>query len=54
MISHRVPLEDFPKLYEAFDKREGGVEKVFVETKFSSPPSSGCPTTSRVSEWANV
>ncbi|TBU34532.1 GroES-like protein [Dichomitus squalens] len=54
MISHRVPLEDFPKLYEAFDKREGGVEKVFVETKFSNPPMPGCPTTTRVSEWANV
>lgn len=54
MITHRVPVEDFPKLYEAFDKREGGVEKVFVETKFSNPPSPGCPTTTRVSEWASV
>ncbi|CCM05158.1 uncharacterized protein FIBRA_07367 [Fibroporia radiculosa] len=54
IITHRVPLDDFPKLYEAFDKREGGVEKVFVETQFSSPPSVGCPTTTRVSEWAKV
>ncbi|EJF67031.1 GroES-like protein [Dichomitus squalens LYAD-421 SS1] len=54
MISHRVPLEDFPKLYEAFDKREGGVEKVFVETQISNPPMPGCPTTTRVSEWADV
>ena len=51
MISHRVPLEDFPKLYEAFDKRESGVMKVFVETKFSNPPSPGCPTLSRVDDW---
>ncbi|EPT03929.1 hypothetical protein FOMPIDRAFT_1115061 [Fomitopsis schrenkii] len=54
MITHRVPMEDFAKLYEAFDKREGGVEKVFVETKFSSPPAPGLPTTTRVSEWSSV
>ena len=52
MISHRVPLEDFPKLYKAFDKREAGVMKVFVETKFSNPPAPGCPKTSRVEDWA--
>ena len=54
MISHRVPLEDFPKLYKAFDKRQGGVLKVFVETKFSGPPGPNCPKTSRVDEWASV
>jgi len=52
VITHRVPLEDMAKLYQAFDKRKGGVEKVFVETQFSSPPSPGCPKTSRVDEWA--
>ena len=54
MITHRVPMEDFAKLYEAFDKREGGVEKVFVETKFSNPPAPGLPTTTRVSEWSSI
>jgi len=53
MITHRVPLEDMPKLYQAFDKRVDGVEKVFVETKFSSSPDVGCPTTKRVDEWGN-
>lgn len=52
MISHRVPLEDMAKLYAAFDKRVGGVEKVFVETRFSSPPSDGAPKLSRVDDWA--
>lgn len=52
MISHRVPLEDFPKLYDAFDKRKAGVMKVFVETKFSDPPAPGCPTITRVDDWA--
>lgn len=40
------------KLYVAFDKRKAGIEKVFVETKFSGPPSAGCPTVSRVDDWA--
>jgi threonine dehydrogenase-like Zn-dependent dehydrogenase len=48
MITRRVPLEDISKLYPAFDRRQGGVEKVFVETQFSSPPSKGCPTITRV------
>jgi threonine dehydrogenase-like Zn-dependent dehydrogenase len=34
MISHRVPIDEFAELYAAFDARVGGVEKVFVETKF--------------------
>ncbi|KAI0652251.1 GroES-like protein [Trametes meyenii] len=51
MITHRVDIEEFPTLYDAFDKRVGGVEKVFVQTKFSNPPSSGCPPLSRVDEW---
>lgn len=51
MISHRVSIEEFPELYQAFDKRIAGVEKVFVETKFSNKPSVGCPNLSKVSEW---
>ncbi|RDB22022.1 hypothetical protein Hypma_011043 [Hypsizygus marmoreus] len=51
MISHRVPLEDMAKLYEAFNTRRAGVEKVFVETDNSSPSSPGCPKTTRVDQW---
>lgn len=54
ILTHRVPLEDFPELYKAFDKREGGVLKVFVETKFSSAPASGCPSVTRVADWAKI
>ncbi|KAL5533891.1 hypothetical protein ACEPAG_351 [Sanghuangporus baumii] len=53
IVTHRVPLEDMVELYDAFDKRTSGVLKVFVETRFSSPPSPDCPTTSRVKDWAN-
>ncbi|GLB42851.1 putative groES-like protein [Lyophyllum shimeji] len=52
IVTHRVPLDDMAKLYEAFSQRKSGVEKVFVETKFSSPPSPGCPKPTRVHEWA--
>ena len=51
MITHRVPIEDMAKLYAAFDKRIAGVEKVFVETKFSAPPSANCPKLTRVDDW---
>lgn len=36
MISHRVPIDDFTELYDKFDRRVGGIQKVFVETKFSN------------------
>ncbi|TDL25877.1 GroES-like protein [Rickenella mellea] len=52
MITHRVPLEDMAKLYAAFDKRQDGVVKVFVETKISPPPAPGCPILSRVDDWS--
>lgn len=52
MITHRVALEEFPALYDAFDKRVDGVEKVFVETRFSNPPSAGCPKLSKVASWS--
>lgn len=51
VVTHRVPLEDFAELYHAFDMRAPGVEKVFVETQFSNPPSTGYPKLSRVAEW---
>ncbi|KAH7332612.1 GroES-like protein [Rhizoctonia solani] len=51
IITHRVPIEDMAKLYTAFDKRIDSVEKVFVETRFSAPPSKGCPVVSRVDDW---
>lgn len=48
MLSHRVDLEEFPALYQDFDSpkkdRNGkGIQKVFVQTKFSDPPAKGTP-----------
>ncbi|KAF8882953.1 GroES-like protein [Infundibulicybe gibba] len=53
ILTHRVSIEDMAHLYAAFDKRQGGVEKVFVETKFSAPPSEGCPPLSQVQDWGS-
>ncbi|KAJ8073977.1 hypothetical protein PM082_012265 [Marasmius tenuissimus] len=35
MITRRFPFENMAKIYAAFDKRTDGVERVYVETKFS-------------------
>lgn len=43
MLTHRVLLDDMEKLYPMFEKRENGIQKVFVATKFSSPPCAGSP-----------
>ncbi|KAI9846729.1 MAG: hypothetical protein M1838_001158 [Thelocarpon superellum] len=46
ILSHRFPIDEFSELYAAFDKKELGIMKTFVQTKFSSPPSKGAPTLS--------
>ncbi|KAI3322614.1 GroES-like protein [Xylariaceae sp. AK1471] len=47
MVSHRVRIEDLDKVYYKFDKREDGMQKVFVETKFSLPAYAGSPPLTR-------
>jgi hypothetical protein len=54
VLTHRVPLEDMPALYKAFDERVPGLEKVIVDTKFSEEfgkRGKGCPPLSRVEDW---
>jgi threonine dehydrogenase-like Zn-dependent dehydrogenase len=43
MVTHRVRLEDMEKVYAAFDKRDQGMQKIFVQTRHSAPPSNGAP-----------
>lgn len=47
MVTHRVDLEDLDKVYYAFDKKEDGMQKVFVQTKFSFPACEGSPELKR-------
>jgi len=43
MVTHRVRMEDLAKVYYKFDKKEDGLQKVYVETKFSAPACEGSP-----------
>lgn len=43
MVSHRVLMEELDLVYKKYDAREKGIQKVFVQTKFSDPPCPGAP-----------
>ncbi|KAF2723156.1 GroES-like protein [Polychaeton citri CBS 116435] len=43
MVTHRVRIEDLDKVYHKFEKREDGMQKVYVQTRFSAPPCDGSP-----------
>ena len=43
MVTHRVRLEDLAIVYDKFEKKEDGMQKCFVQTKFSQPPCNGSP-----------
>jgi threonine dehydrogenase-like Zn-dependent dehydrogenase len=49
MLSHRVDIQDLDKVYKAFDarKKEDGIMKVFVQTKFSEKAAKGTPELTR-------
>lgn len=44
MLSHRVRLEELDTVYYKFENKEDGMQKVFVETKFSAPAAPGTPS----------
>ncbi|KAE8145953.1 chaperonin 10-like protein [Aspergillus avenaceus] len=43
MVTHRVQLDDMAELYAAFERRQEGMQKVYVTTRFSHPPAAGSP-----------
>jgi len=43
ILSHRFKIDEFSELYDAFDKKEDGIMKTFVETRFSHPRAPGTP-----------
>jgi len=47
MVTHRVDIADLEKVYEKFEKKEDGMQKVFVQTKFSFPALAGSPSLTR-------
>ncbi|KUJ13777.1 putative zinc-type alcohol dehydrogenase-like protein [Mollisia scopiformis] len=50
ILSHRFKIDEFRELYEAFDKKEMGIMKTFVQTKFSGPPAPGTPALSSLKD----
>jgi threonine dehydrogenase-like Zn-dependent dehydrogenase len=43
MLTHRFKLDDIDKAYKLQEKREDGLVKCYVETRFSSKPTDGTP-----------
>lgn len=41
MVTHRIKFDDMVEAYDKFASRETGVQKIFVETKFSDPRATG-------------
>jgi len=51
MVTHRVRLEDLATVYEKFEKKADGMQKVYVQTRFSQEPCAGSPP---VTEYGSV
>ena len=47
MVTHRVDIEDMVAVYDKFEKKEDGMQKVYVQTKFSQPAAAGSPALTR-------
>jgi len=47
MVTHRVLMDDLAVVYKKFEAKEDGMQKVFVQTKFSAPALQGSPTLTR-------
>jgi threonine dehydrogenase-like Zn-dependent dehydrogenase len=48
MLSHRFALEDMEEVYKKYNERSEGIQKVFIQTKFSNPPAPGAPELTRL------
>ncbi|KAK4691197.1 hypothetical protein P7C71_g5751, partial [Lecanoromycetidae sp. Uapishka_2] len=43
MLTHRVKVEEMDVVYQKYNERLKGMQKIFVQTKFSDPPAEGTP-----------
>ena len=43
MVTHRLKIDDIAKAYYMQEKRQDGLLKCFVETRFSEPRAAGTP-----------
>ena len=43
MLTHRFSVEEMEEVYKVFNQRGDGMQKIFVQTRFSDPPAKGTP-----------
>lgn len=43
MVTHRFDLSDMEKVYDLFNRRADGMQKVFIQTRFSAPRDPASP-----------
>jgi threonine dehydrogenase-like Zn-dependent dehydrogenase len=43
MVTHRFDLNDMEKVYDLFNSRANGMQKIFVQTRFSAPRYAASP-----------
>jgi len=48
MVTHRFAIDDIAKVYYMQEKRQDGLLKCFVETRFSNPRAEGTPELTRL------
>lgn len=48
MVTHRIDVSELDTCYYKFEKKEDGMQKVFVQTRFSQPP---CPGSPALTTW---
>jgi len=44
IVTHRLGFDDIAKCYYAHEKKEQGMVKAFIETRFSAPRAQGVDT----------
>ncbi|KAI9091711.1 chaperonin 10-like protein [Phlyctochytrium arcticum] len=50
ILTHRFAFEQVADVYKRFDRKESGIMKVFLQTKFSKPATPGTPALSDVND----
>ena len=48
MVTHRLKLENIEHAYAAFDKKANGMQKIYLETKYSASPAPDSPALTKL------
>ncbi|KAL7318545.1 hypothetical protein PS15m_001778 [Mucor circinelloides] len=50
ILTHRFDFQQIVEVYRRFDRKESGIMKTFIQTKFSNPPTPGTPALTNVED----